>query len=130
MMWLLDVNLPVALKQTLKSLGIQCETTEAMGWRQLTNGHLARTAIQNGFTAILTRDIEFATSAKKWSGPALALDKNYCLLNFCREKNSDPEYAHLLAEASHSGVVVTPLEVEVGDKQVQFTKRVLFWGRG
>ena len=50
--------------------------------------------------------------------------------SFAPATEIDPEYARLLAEASHSGVVVTPLEVEVGDKQVQFTKRVLAWGRG
>ncbi|MFZ4404554.1 MAG: DNA/RNA nuclease SfsA [Pseudobdellovibrionaceae bacterium] len=45
--------------------------------------------------------------------------------SFAPAAEIDPEYARLLAEASHSGVVVTPLEVEVGNKQVQFTKRVL-----
>lgn len=64
-MWLLDVNLPIALVAALKELGIQARTTESLGWRTLENGKLVATAASSGFTTILTRDNEFGLSAAK-----------------------------------------------------------------
>ena len=62
-MWLLDVNLPTALTGLLHSFGIVTETTAARGWRELTNGELAQAASHGGFSALLTRDRGFGTTA-------------------------------------------------------------------
>ena len=64
-MWLLDVNLPNGLVAVLRSYGIACDTTADRGWRELTNGVLARVAWDAGFRSILTRDRLFAESASK-----------------------------------------------------------------
>jgi len=64
-MWLLDVNLPIALTTTLKDLGVAAQTTESRGWRELENGKLVSVASAAGFKAILTRDHEFGFSAAK-----------------------------------------------------------------
>jgi hypothetical protein len=68
-MWLLDVNLPTALTRTLHGYGILAETAVARGWRELTNGALARVAAPAGFAVILTRDRGFGVSA----GPVLEM---------------------------------------------------------
>lgn len=64
-MWLLDVNLPIALVDVLEGIGIQAKTTESQGWRTLENGKLVAAAFGAGFTVILTRDTEFGLSAAK-----------------------------------------------------------------
>jgi predicted nuclease of predicted toxin-antitoxin system len=63
-MWLLDVNLPTRLAARLQSYGITAETTEARGWRELTNGSLAEAAAREGFSALLTRDRRFGVAAR------------------------------------------------------------------
>jgi predicted nuclease of predicted toxin-antitoxin system len=55
-MWLLDVNVPAALTRTLHGYGISAETAAKRGWRELTNGTLARVAAEADFKVILTRD--------------------------------------------------------------------------
>ena len=62
-MWLLDVNLPTALTTLLQTFGVVAETAAARGWRQLTNGELARAASRAGFSALLTRDRAFGAVA-------------------------------------------------------------------
>lgn len=64
-MWLLDVNLPISLVETLKELGITAKTTQSQGWRTFENGKLVAAAASVGFTTILTRDGEFGLSAAK-----------------------------------------------------------------
>lgn len=67
MMWLLDVNVPAALTRTLRDYGITAETAVSRGWRELTNGALARVAAQAAFRVVLTRDRGFGVSV----GPIL-----------------------------------------------------------
>jgi hypothetical protein len=64
-MWLLDHNLPRQVYEALKSLTIQCETTDKRGWDGLENGDLVSAASEAGFTCILTRDVLFSLSAAK-----------------------------------------------------------------
>jgi predicted nuclease of predicted toxin-antitoxin system len=64
-MWLLDVNIPLALKAFLKQKGITAETAEERGWRQLENGDLVSSAATAGYQCLLTRDRRFALSARK-----------------------------------------------------------------
>ncbi len=64
-MWLLDVNLPNVLLGVWREYGIDCDTTAARGWRDLTNGRLAEAAFRSGFRVILTRDRLFAESASR-----------------------------------------------------------------
>ena len=64
-MWLLDVNLPLAVVDILKGFGIVTQTTESQGWRTLENGKLVEVAAAAGYKAILTRDNEFGLSAAK-----------------------------------------------------------------
>lgn len=73
--WLLDVNVPVQLALTLKAFGVEAETAAALGWKQLTNGHLVEAASKVGFSTILTRDKRFRQSAAETLKrfPALAL---------------------------------------------------------
>lgn len=61
-MWLLDVNVPTALTRTRHRYGFSAETAAQRGWRELTNGTLARVAAQADFTVVLTRDRGFSVS--------------------------------------------------------------------
>jgi hypothetical protein len=64
-MWLLDVNMPRQLKETLAGLGIASETANAQGWGTLVNGQLLEAAATSGFNCMLTRDRLFGESAGK-----------------------------------------------------------------
>jgi hypothetical protein len=64
-MWLLDVNMPRQLKETLAGLGIASETANAQGWGTLINGQLLKAAATSGFNCMLTRDRLFGESAGK-----------------------------------------------------------------
>ena len=43
-MLLLDENLPLGLSGLLRKLGQDCDTTQARGWRELSNGMLVEAA--------------------------------------------------------------------------------------
>ena len=77
-MWLLDVNLPTALTDLLRSYGILAETAAARGWRELTNGELAQAAFRGGFRALLTRDRQFGRGTGRIieTMPELANDRS------------------------------------------------------
>ncbi len=74
-MWLLDANLDIHLLELLRSLQIDCDTTENRGWKSLRNGDLAAAAAEAGFRTILTRDRVFAEPAtRSWRAlPDLSL---------------------------------------------------------
>ena len=61
-MWLRDVNVPAALTRILRDHGIAAETAATRGWRELTNGALARVAAHADFKVILTRDRGFGVA--------------------------------------------------------------------
>ena len=63
MMWLLDHNLPIQLRETLKSLNVRSKTTRELGWDKLANGDLVAAAVRSGVTCILTRDVRFGETA-------------------------------------------------------------------
>ena len=69
-MWLLDANMDVHLVQplggrfqTLRELGVSCDTAANRGWKALSNGELVAAAAATGFTSLLTRDHLFGESA-------------------------------------------------------------------
>ena len=64
-MWLLDANMDVHLVQTLKELGVFCDTAANRGWKALSNGELVSAAVAAGFTCLLTRDQLFGESAAR-----------------------------------------------------------------
>jgi predicted nuclease of predicted toxin-antitoxin system len=64
-MWLLDANMDVHLAETLKRLGLECDTAANRGWKALSNGDLVATAAAAGFTCLLTRDQLFGESAAR-----------------------------------------------------------------
>lgn len=68
LMWLLDVNIPLALKTFLAQHQITVETAENRGWRQLENGDLVSAATTAGFHCLITRDKKIAQSAAKALG--------------------------------------------------------------
>ena len=55
-MWLLDANMDVHLASVLTGLGINCDTAGNRGWKALSNGDLAKAAVDAGFRCLLTRD--------------------------------------------------------------------------
>ena len=64
-MWLLDVNVDVELVEVLSAFGIAAKSTIGLGWRHLVNGELVKTALENSYTCILTRDGLFGESAAR-----------------------------------------------------------------
>ena len=64
-MWRLDANMDVHLVQTLKELGVSCDTAASHGWKALSNGELVSEAVAAGFTCLLTRDQLFGESAAR-----------------------------------------------------------------
>jgi len=71
-MWLLDANMDVHLVQrlggrfqTLRELGVSCDTAANRGWKALSNGELVSAAVAAGFTCLLTRDQLFGESAAR-----------------------------------------------------------------
>jgi predicted nuclease of predicted toxin-antitoxin system len=64
-MWLLDVNMPKRIASILGEFGIQAQTTDARGWKGLTNGALVEAAVQAGFSCVLTRDRLVGESAAR-----------------------------------------------------------------
>lgn len=63
-MWLLDVNIPVALKKELQNYRINSATAQEKGWRKLENGNLISMAYDKGFRCLLTRDRDIESSVK------------------------------------------------------------------
>ena len=55
-MWLLDVNIDLAVKGFLVKQGIACRTSQEHGWQGLANGALVQASNQAGFRVLLTRD--------------------------------------------------------------------------
>jgi len=71
-MWLLDANMDVHLVQrlggrfqTLRELGVSCDTAANRGWKALSNGELVSAAAATGFTCLLTRYHLFGESAAR-----------------------------------------------------------------
>ena len=65
-MWLLDANVPVALRSVLAGFSIYVETTESRGWKLLRNGELIESAYNAGFRVIVTQDEDFKQLAGKY----------------------------------------------------------------
>ena len=64
-MWLLDANISHRVKAILTHVGIACATSHERGWAELRNGELVKSAVEGGFTCILTQDILFIEAASK-----------------------------------------------------------------
>ncbi len=62
-MLLLDHNIPRKVKAILMKYGLPSRSAVEQGWDTLENGDLVAKAVENGFTAILTRDRRFQTAA-------------------------------------------------------------------
>jgi hypothetical protein len=75
-MWLLDANMPVQLVALLKELGIEADSAVARGWNTLSNGNLVDAAVQEKFTALLTRDRLFGESAAQ----TLKVHNEFCIV--------------------------------------------------
>ena len=75
-MWLLDANMPVQLVALLKEMGIEADSAVARGWNTLSNGNLVDAAVQEKFTALLTRDRLFGESAAQ----TLKVHHEFCIV--------------------------------------------------
>ena len=64
-MWLLDVNVDARVAAFLAECGVRAENATDRGWRGLTNGDLVASAVQNGFTCLVTRDAGFREAASQ-----------------------------------------------------------------
>jgi len=64
-MWLLEANIDVHLVSVLAGFDISCDTAGQRGWKSLSNGELARAAVDAGFKCLLTRDRLFGESASQ-----------------------------------------------------------------
>lgn len=64
-MWLLDANMDVHLVGLLAERGTPCRHAGQMGWNELSNGQLVRTAFAAGYRVLLTRDRLFGESAAR-----------------------------------------------------------------
>lgn len=64
-MWLLDANMDVHIVKLLRELGVNSETADSRGWKNLQNGELVCSAALSGFTCLLTRDRRFGESAAR-----------------------------------------------------------------
>jgi hypothetical protein len=64
-MWPLDHNLPHIFYAVLKDRKLECQSANYAGFDALTNGSLTSAAVSAGFTAILTRDVNFPVDAKE-----------------------------------------------------------------
>ena len=64
-MWLLDANMDVHIVKLLKQLGVNSDTADSRGWKNLQNGELVGKAAVAGFTCLLTRDRRFGESAAR-----------------------------------------------------------------
>jgi hypothetical protein len=53
------------LIQTLRELGVSCDTAANRGWKALPKGELVSAAAAAGFTCLLTRDHLFGESAAR-----------------------------------------------------------------
>lgn len=63
--WILDHNIPLAMKRFLQSQTIISVTAKERGWEQLSNGELVAAVVAAGFSVILTQDRRFQESAAK-----------------------------------------------------------------
>ncbi len=63
-MLLLDHNIQKRLAAFLGSVGVECKRAQDLCWEEKRNGDLVEACAQNGFTAILTNDQNFANSAE------------------------------------------------------------------
>lgn len=76
-MLLLDHNIQKRLMTFLTSIGVLAKRSAEMGWAEKRNGDLVEACSQNGFTAILTNDQDFANSAatslKRFSTVAIVI---------------------------------------------------------
>jgi hypothetical protein len=64
-MWLLDANMDVHIVKLLKELGVNSDTADSRGWKNLQNGELVGKAAVAGFNCPLTRDRHFGESAAR-----------------------------------------------------------------
>jgi hypothetical protein len=64
-MWLLDANMDVHIVKLLRELGVNSDTADSRGWKNLQNGELVGKAVVAGFTCLLTRDRRFGESAAR-----------------------------------------------------------------
>jgi hypothetical protein len=87
-MWLLDVNVPKKVAAVLGELGVQAQTAEARGWNGLTNGRLVETAVEAGFSCLLTRDRLFSESAAR----ALKRFPQFCVVLVTFPQLRGPEF--------------------------------------
>ena len=101
-MWLLDHNLPRQLGPVLQALGVQNETTIQHGWERLSNGELVGAAAARNFLCILTRDINFGSSAEK----ALKEFPHICVVLITLPQQRGQAYSKSVQEAWSADPIV------------------------
>ena len=107
-MWLLDVNIPLALREFLEKHKITVDTAESRGWRELENGDLVSAAMAAGFRCLLTRDKKIAHSAAK----ALGQSPDFSVVILTINQVKEPIYLKQFEDAWNKSPI-TPIRGKV-----------------
>ncbi len=98
-MLLLDHNVQKRLATFLGGIGVLCKRTVDLGWAEKRNGDLVAAAVEAGFTAILTNDQNFVTSAQS----NLKKHPTFCIVILTLAQGPVSEYLPRFEKAWRSG---------------------------
>jgi uncharacterized protein DUF5615 len=103
-MWLLDANMPVQLVALLRDdFGVNADHAVNLGWTALSNGLLVKSAIDGGFSAILTRDRLFGESAAS----ALKGQREFCIVLITLPQLRAPQFLQAFQGAWQIAKIIT-----------------------